>query len=268
MEPIRWKLDISNRTKFPIRYLIARKGKATLRQLSSFSAGGAPAASQPALLSLFLRRWHSRRQPGSPPLPLSPPAALPLPASQPSSPSFSAGGTPAASQPALLSLFLRQQRSCRHLALLFPLLLRRRSRHHLALLFPLLLRRRSICHLILPLLLLLRRLSNHHRALFRLHRLLRHRPRQPCHPHLSSSRTATGGVETIQSSSWSHDGDQRDGIPHPGTADCLGEPAPENQVEVQEQEMSAQRALFLIGPLARVRIYTSPKITLSSHIIL
>ncbi|XP_077003711.1 uncharacterized protein LOC143673273 isoform X5 [Tamandua tetradactyla] len=39
-------------------------------------------------------------------------------------------------------------------------------------------------------------------------------------------RTATGGVETIQSSSWSHDGDQRDGVPHPGTADCLGEPAP------------------------------------------
>ncbi|XP_076979245.1 intraflagellar transport protein 43 homolog isoform X2 [Tamandua tetradactyla] len=46
----------------------------------------------------------------------------------------------------------------------------------------------------------------------------------------NSSLTLTGensywGVETIQSSSQSNDGDQRDGIPHPGTADCLGEPA-------------------------------------------
>ncbi|XP_077007808.1 uncharacterized protein LOC143675492 [Tamandua tetradactyla] len=39
-------------------------------------------------------------------------------------------------------------------------------------------------------------------------------------------RTVTAGVETIQSSSRSHDRDQRDGVPHPGTADCLGEPAP------------------------------------------
>ncbi|XP_077022484.1 uncharacterized protein LOC143688455 isoform X3 [Tamandua tetradactyla] len=40
-------------------------------------------------------------------------------------------------------------------------------------------------------------------------------------------KTATGGVEIIQSSSRNHEGDQRDSVPHPGTADYLGEPAPE-----------------------------------------
>ncbi|XP_077004958.1 cullin-1 isoform X3 [Tamandua tetradactyla] len=79
----------------------------------------------------------------------------------------------------------------------------------------------------------LNRISNHHRALFRLHRLLRHRPRQPCHPHLSSSRTATRGIETIQNSSQSHDRDQTDSVPHPGMADCLGEPAPDPKMYVQ-----------------------------------